>query len=64
MRATLSPFQVVPIIKETVEPLIPQIEKEMPSLVEKLRLLETEHVDMLLSGVKKRLSASQSHVTD
>ncbi len=56
LRATLNPFLVVRLIKKAVEPMMPQVQKEMPSLAEKLRMLEIDNVENIFLDVMKKMS--------
>jgi flavin-dependent dehydrogenase len=47
-----NPFLVVRLIKKALLPMMPRIEKEMPSVVEKLQMLEIDKVDELVGNVK------------
>jgi hypothetical protein len=47
LRATLNPFLVVRIVKKALEPELSQIQKEMPSVLEKLQMLEVDNVENL-----------------
>jgi flavin-dependent dehydrogenase len=52
LHSTLNPFLVAKLIKTAAQPLMPRIQQEMPSLAEKLGMLEVENIDELL-GVEK-----------
>jgi hypothetical protein len=47
-----NPFLVVRLIKKALEPMMPRIEKEMPSVVEKLQMLEIDKVDKIVGNFK------------
>jgi flavin-dependent dehydrogenase len=47
LRSTLNPFLAVRLIKKALEPMMPQIQKEMPSAAEKLKMLEIDKVDKI-----------------
>jgi flavin-dependent dehydrogenase len=47
LRPNNNPFLVVKLVKEALEPLMPRIKEEMPSVFEKLNLLEIENVDKI-----------------
>lgn len=53
LRSTLNPFLVVRLIKSALEPMMPQVQKEMPSLVEKLKMMEIDNIDEIASTIKK-----------
>ena len=40
------------LVKEALAPMMPRITKEMPSVVEKLQMLEVETVDKLVGNFK------------
>ena len=46
---------VVPI-KKALEPSMPQIQKEMPSVAGKLNMLEAENMDAFFLNAKKKMS--------
>jgi flavin-dependent dehydrogenase len=50
-----NPFLVVRLVKKALEPMMPQIEQEMPSLAKKLDMLEIDKLDDILkqASVKK-----------
>ena len=48
----LNPFLVVRLVKKALEPMMPRIQEEMPAVAEKLKMLEIENIDKLLSDVK------------
>ena len=45
LRSTLNPFLIASLIKKAAQPLMPQILEEMPSLAEKLSMLEIENIN-------------------
>jgi hypothetical protein len=47
LRSTLNPFLAVRLIKKAVEPMMSQVQKEMPSVAEKLKMLEIENIDKI-----------------
>jgi hypothetical protein len=55
LRSTLKAYLVVGLIKSALEPMMPQIQKEMPSIVEKLKMMEVDRIDELTHALKKRL---------
>lgn len=48
MRASLNPFLMVRIIKERMEPMMPQIREEMPTVAEKMEMFEIDNFEKLL----------------
>jgi hypothetical protein len=48
----LNPFLVVRLVKKALEPMMPRIQEEMPAVAEKLKMLEIENIDKLLSDFK------------
>jgi flavin-dependent dehydrogenase len=54
LRSTLKAYLVVRLIKSALEPMMPQIKKEMPSIVEKLNMMEVDKVDEITDILKKR----------
>jgi digeranylgeranylglycerophospholipid reductase len=59
LRATLSVYRVVRLVRSALEPIIPQIQKEMPSIVEKLKMMEIERADEILSALKGHLKKAE-----
>ena len=53
LRSTLNPFLLVRIVKKALEPVMSQVQKEMPSLVEKLKILEIDNFDKIIPNLKK-----------
>jgi hypothetical protein len=53
LRSTLNPFLVARIVKKALEPLMPQIREEMPSLFEKLKMLEIDTIEEIVLTLKK-----------
>jgi len=53
LRSTLNAYLVVRLIKSSLEPMIPQIQKEMPSIVKKLKMMEVDRIDELAFTLKK-----------
>jgi flavin-dependent dehydrogenase len=58
LRSTLNPFLVVRIIKKALEPMMSQIQKEMPSAAEKLKMLEIDNIENIAANLKKFFKAS------
>jgi hypothetical protein len=56
LRSMLNPFLVVRIVKKTLEPLMSQVQKEMPSVAEKLKMLEVSNMDKLFGNLKNILN--------
>jgi len=56
LRPTLNPMLVVRIVKDALEPLMPQVRNEMPTLAEKIDLLEVDNIDKLFNEMKSKLS--------
>jgi flavin-dependent dehydrogenase len=52
LQTNINASRVVGIIKKALEPMMPQIRKEMPSAADKLDLLEVDNFDQLLSYLK------------
>jgi len=53
LRSTLNPFLVARIVKKALEPLMSRIREEMPSLVEKLKMLEIDNIEESILTLKK-----------
>jgi flavin-dependent dehydrogenase len=53
LRPTLNPFLVARVVKKALEPFLPQVQKEMPSLIEKLKILEVDTIEKTLLEVVK-----------
>ena len=49
-----NPFRVVRMVKEALRPQLTKIEKEMPSLADKLAMLEIDTIDSLVPTIKKQ----------
>jgi hypothetical protein len=45
LRSTLNPFLVVRLVRKALEPTMPQIQREMPSVAEKLEMLDIDNID-------------------
>jgi flavin-dependent dehydrogenase len=56
LRSTLNPFLIARIVKKALEPLLPKVQKEMPSLIEKLQILEVNTIDKILREVVNKKS--------
>ena len=56
LRSTLNPFLLVRTVKKALEPMMPQIQKEMPTVVEKLKMLKVEKLDKFLLDIRNRIS--------
>jgi hypothetical protein len=48
LRATLNPFLVGRIIQESLASILPQVQEEMPSLVEKLKVLDIDTIEQVV----------------
>jgi hypothetical protein len=53
--STLNPFSVVRLTKQALQPMMPQIQKEMPSIIEKLRLFEVDKIEEAVLNLRKSL---------
>ena len=51
LRSSLNPFLVVRSVKKALEPMMSQIENEMPMLAQKLAMLEIENMDEIVKGM-------------
>jgi hypothetical protein len=51
LRSSLNPFLVVRTVKKALEPMMSQIENEMPMLAQKLAMLEIENMDEIVGGM-------------
>jgi flavin-dependent dehydrogenase len=51
-----SPFHIVRLFKQALEPMMSQIEREMPSAYEKIKMLEIEKIDEIFTYIKKKMS--------
>jgi flavin-dependent dehydrogenase len=60
LRATLNPFLVVRLFKESLKPLMAQIERNMPSAVEKLMMLEADTAETILMDIAKSMMEESS----
>jgi len=54
LTATLNPFRVVDLVKEAFAPAMEQAAKEMPSLAQKLQMMDIKNFDMILRMVQKK----------
>jgi flavin-dependent dehydrogenase len=57
LQSNLNPFLMVRLAKKALKPMMSQIQKEMPSAAEKLKMLEIDNIDKLWSIAKKREKA-------
>ncbi len=55
--ANNNPFLVVRLVKHALEPLMDQINKEMPSVGKKLTMLEIDNIDTITSHFKEHVEA-------
>jgi len=56
LHSSFSPFKIVKLIKQALEPMMPQIKEEMPSVFEKLQMLEVDYIDKILLDIKNKMS--------
>jgi hypothetical protein len=56
LRSTLNPFLIVRVIKDALKPLLPQIRKEMPSLAEKVNILEIGNAENIFFERLKKMT--------
>jgi flavin-dependent dehydrogenase len=54
LQPNLNPFLVVRLVKKALEPMMPQVQKEMPSVAEKLKMLEIDNIDEILLNLKDK----------
>lgn len=54
--SSFSPFKIVKLVKQALEPMMPQIKEEMPSVFEKLKMLEVDNIDKILLNIKNKMS--------
>jgi flavin-dependent dehydrogenase len=52
LRSTLNPYLVVRRVKKALEPMMQQVQRDMPSLAEKLNMLEVEHIEKITSNLQ------------
>jgi digeranylgeranylglycerophospholipid reductase len=57
---TPSPFKIVRLVKQALEPMMSQIKDEMPSAFEKLKMLEVDTIDKLLLEIKNKMLQQRS----
>ena len=50
-----SPYKIVRLFKQALEPMMSQIKEEMPSAFEKLGMLEIDNIDKLLLYLKQKI---------
>ena len=60
LRPTLNPFLVTRLIKKAVEPMMLRIQEEMPSVAEKLNMLEINNIDTITTNLKKYFRSNDS----
>ena len=53
LRATLNPFLVGRVIQQSLAPMLSQVQEEMPSLVEKLKVLEIDTIEKVVLDLKE-----------
>jgi hypothetical protein len=56
LRASLNPFLKVRNIKSALEPMMPRIREEMPSVSEKLEILEVDNIEKIFLDIKNKMS--------
>jgi len=54
--SSFSPFKIVKLVKQALEPMMPQIKEEMPSVFEKLKMLEVDNIDKILKDIRNKMS--------
>jgi digeranylgeranylglycerophospholipid reductase len=54
LQSSFSPFKIVKLVKQALEPLMPHIKNEMPSVFEKLKMLEVDNIDKILLDIKNK----------
>jgi flavin-dependent dehydrogenase len=52
LRSTLNPYLVVRRVKKALEPMMQQVQRDMPSLAEKLNMLEVEHIEKITCNLQ------------
>ena len=53
LRSNLNPFLWVRLIKAAAEPMMSKIQKEKPSLADKLKMLEIDNLDEIMPQPKR-----------
>lgn len=56
LQSSFSPFKIVKLVKQALEPIMPQIKEEMPSVFEKLKMLKVDDIDKILLNIKNKRS--------
>ncbi|KPJ55895.1 MAG: hypothetical protein AMJ42_06010 [Deltaproteobacteria bacterium DG_8] len=56
LQSSFSPFKIVRLIKQALKPLMSQIKEEMPSVHEKLKMLEVDNIDKILLEIRNKMS--------
>jgi flavin-dependent dehydrogenase len=56
LRSSFSPFKIVRLVKQALEPLMPKIKEEEPSVFEKLKMLEVDNIDKILLDIRNKMS--------
>ena len=51
-RSTLNPFLVGRVIQQALAPMLSQVQEEMPSLVEKLKVLDVDTIEQVVLDLK------------
>ncbi len=53
LRATLNPFLVGRVIQQSLAPMLSKVQEEMPSLIEKLKVLEIDTIEQVVLDLKQ-----------
>ena len=53
LRATLNPFLVGRVIQQSLAPMLPKVQEEMPSLIEKLKVLDIDTIEQVVLDLKQ-----------
>jgi hypothetical protein len=56
LHASINPFLIVRLLKQALEPMMPQIKQEMPSVFEKLMMLEVDNIKKLALDIQNKMS--------
>jgi flavin-dependent dehydrogenase len=56
LRSTLNPFLMVRRVKKASEPMLFQIEKEMPAVAEKLKMLEIDNAENIFFNILSKMA--------
>lgn len=55
LQSSFSPFKIVGLVKQALEPLMPQIRKEMPAVFDKLKILAVENIDKIYFDIRNKM---------